>query len=670
MSPNPSPPTNDSRRRRLSRPWWAGAVLIALCALLYVVTLDNGLQEYELRGGDLITHQYAQVQARPSNAPGYPLYTMGGWLWFHTGSAMARLAGLHTPNPLPILSSYSTVWALLAVGLLYAVILDITRSRLFPRGNWPVAWLVAAFYAVTYFFWYYATTTEQYSSAVAQTLAIVYVYLRWRDAAGTRESGNEQHALRLLFLLAFLCGLSLAHMLTIAFIVPPLIVAILWQRPDYLRNVRAIVGSVVAAAVPLTAYLYVYVRGAQHPEWWGTGEWESVNQWFWAFVSTAQGREELGWAFEPGTTFVANGFPELIWRELSIPLLILGLAGILLLDRKLITVLYGMIGLTLLFSWAYRYGNWYQVIMPAYPLILIGAAALADWSMQRAHDPARPLPSWQRGLLSWGPPLALALLVLWRLDASLPAADSRNRPEDNGLSRAATLLGQPMTDDAALFAAVDDALAMQYLLQIWFGNEDGRRVVSSPDAATHLSAGVSVYSTVEALPTLLAELPPALAPHVQMAGPDWQRLTLAGPEQSAPQIPVNAAVQDGVELVGMDVHAAPDGAPVLRAPEAALDVTLYWALADGTWPDGLNISVRPMAAGALMPVPNGTPGEIIQRDAGAPAQNRWDAGAPTVADAYRLPTPIPADAVQIVLYRAQDGTFSNVAELVLPLPPD
>ena len=54
-------------------------------AALYLFTLDDGLRPGELEGGDLITHQYAQVQGRPSNAPGYPLYTMGGWLWFHLG---------------------------------------------------------------------------------------------------------------------------------------------------------------------------------------------------------------------------------------------------------------------------------------------------------------------------------------------------------------------------------------------------------------------------------------------------------------------------------------------------------------------------------------------------------------------------------------------------------
>ena len=60
----------------------AGVLVIGIALTLYLSTLDNGLRLEELKGGDLITHQYAQVQARPSNAPGYPLYTMGGWLWF------------------------------------------------------------------------------------------------------------------------------------------------------------------------------------------------------------------------------------------------------------------------------------------------------------------------------------------------------------------------------------------------------------------------------------------------------------------------------------------------------------------------------------------------------------------------------------------------------------
>ena len=157
---------------------WAGIVLVVLALVLYLLTLDNGLRPGELAGGDLVTHQYAQVQGRPGNAPGYPLYTMGGWIWFH---GLRALLGA-TSNPTAILSSYSTLWALLALWLLYRLIVDLT-------GRWPLGFLGGAFYAVTYFFWYYAVSTEQYASAVAQTLVIVLLAFRWERVQDEVDRG-------------------------------------------------------------------------------------------------------------------------------------------------------------------------------------------------------------------------------------------------------------------------------------------------------------------------------------------------------------------------------------------------------------------------------------------------------------------------------------------------
>lgn len=266
VPPGSFTPNQDSAAPRRFKPRTvAGILLLIVAAAVYAFTLDNGLQPYELHGGDLITHQYAQVQARPSNAPGYPLYTMGGWLWFHAIRSGIAAAGVSHPNPIPILSSYSTLWALAALGLLYRLICEVTRSTQRPDSNWQAAFLLSSFFAVTYFFWYYAVTTEQYSSAVAQTLAIVVLYIHW-----DREPDN----LRRLFALAFLCGLSLAHMLTVALIAPPIVAAVLWRNPKLLRDLRAVLGSILAAALPLISYAYVYIRGAQHPEWRGAGEWE------------------------------------------------------------------------------------------------------------------------------------------------------------------------------------------------------------------------------------------------------------------------------------------------------------------------------------------------------------------------------------------------------------
>ncbi len=659
------------RRRR-----WAGLVLVLAALLLYAITLDNGLMPGELAGGDLITHQYAQVQARPSNAPGYPLYTMGGWLWFHSLRPLLAAVSPAAPNPIPILSSYSTLWALLAVWLLYANINRATMSGRHPPGNWPIAWLLAAFYAVTYFFWYYATTTEQYSSAIAQTLAIVYVYQLWANAergTGRAESTSALPIPRslLLYLMAFLCGLSLAHMLTIAFIVPPLVLVILWQEPSLLRDPRAILGSVIAAGLPLLAYGYVYVRGAAHPEWWGAGDWANANEWFWSFVSTAQGREELGWGFEPGAAFFGNGFPELMWQELSIPIFVLGIIGILLLDRKLAVLLYGFIALTLLFSWAYRYGNWYQVILPVYPLLLMGVAAVFDggeaWLASRANSSGDGAARVMQAV----PMLLLAGAFIWRIDASLPAADSRNRPEDSGLDRAALLLDQPLPDDAGLFAAVDDALALQYLTEIW-GLGHGAQSVSSREAAVTLAAGAPLLSTWEAAPTLAEELPVSQPVRRAVISPDWVAFHPVGEPAliPTPAVELQTPTTAGVTLHGFDSAHAPDGDPVTAVP-SGLDVTLYWQMPAAGWPSGVNISVRPTIGGNFI-ADSARADAILQTDRALPADGLGDSlilpvGDMLLLDPYRFEQAGEADGLLVLLYQATDVGFENLAEVRLSL---
>jgi len=657
----------------------AGVLLLALALLLYVATLDNGLQPGELLGGDLITHQYAQVQARPSNAPGYPLYTMGGWLWFHSIRAVVQSVGFTTPNPLPILSSYSTLWALLALGLLYAILNFITRSARHPAGNWPLAWLLSAFYAVTYFFWYYATTTEQYTSAIAQTLAIVYVYLLWREREIKRlrdwrleikSDGNTpipdlqspisnlpiSQSPNLLILLAFLCGLSLAHMLTVAFIAPPLVIAILWERPQLLRDWRLVLACIGAALLPLASYAYVYVRGAAHPEWWGAGEWANANEWFWSFVSTAQGREELLWGFQPTCAFFDGGFPALIWGELSIPLLAIGLFGIALLGRKPAFVLYGTLAIYLVFNWMYRCGNWYQVILPAYPLILLGAAAVLDRWESRLVGRSR----W----LAYAPLALLVVAVIWRFDASWPRTDSRNRAEDTGLTRAAILLDQPLPADAGLFASVEDALALDYLINIW-GLRSDLRVVSSLDAAQKLATGGVVLATLDAASLLLEELPEDSTPARAVFSPDWLALAQAAPPTpTQPAIRLDRLLPNGVTLVGCSTTPAPDGAPVTQATPA-VDVTLFWRLPDG-WPPGLGLSLRPTQQGAFIADP--ATGGVIQRDAAAPAQGLvTPTPAALIADAHRIPMPDGADGMMLIVYQMTDAGFENLLELPLPL---
>jgi hypothetical protein len=647
---------------------WLAFLLLLAALTLYGATLDNGFQPGELEGGDLITHQYAQVQARPSNAPGYPLYTMGGWLWFHGLRSLFHAAGVALPNPIPLLSSYSTLWALLALWLLYKILCRLTRTLAQPLGDGWLAALLCAFYGVTYFFWYYATTTEQYSSAIAQTLAIVYFYWRWQEAEETNKTAGQPvpalwGALPVIGL-AFLSGLSLAHMLTVAFIVPPLVIVILWQAPYLLRSFRVVIGAVIAALIPLVSYLYVYWRGAAHPEWWGAGDWATPQAWFWAFVSTAQGREELGWGLGPTCTFFANGFPQLIWQELSLPVLLIGLIGLALLKRRQAFLLYSTCVIYLIFCWAYRCGNWFQVILPVYPLLLLGVAAFIQWLRQQR---------WGRFCYA----TAMVLLVVaigWRFTASLAAADSRNRPTDSAFDQAALLLAQPLPQQAALFAAVHDALALQYLSAIWQIRPDVR-LVDSREAAQQLAAGQSVYSTWEAAPTLRVELPPDLITTQQASDPYWIKFDPTGPPVPlTPATLLNRTVLTEVVLLGYDLTAvASSPLADYRLPiavnDSELTLTLFWQLPASGWPTGVSLSVRPQQGG--QPVPD-SQGGYWQEDRQQPAVGLYTLlpGQP-IADPYRLPAMAGAtgtiDQVQILLYRATATGFENLAEVLLPV---
>jgi len=350
----------------------AGAVLLTVAAILYLLTLDNGLRPDELTGGDLITHQYAQVEARPSNAPGYPLYTMGGWLWFRIGGVL--LGWLL--NPIQILSAYSMLWGLASLAVLYVILLKITDR------HWPAAFLLTAFYATTFFFWYYSVTTEQYTSAVFQTLLIIWLALRWDESP--RDST--------LLWLAFISGTMLANMITTLFILPPLLWFIFFKKSkndiflfDTLKRPRFVLKATGVGLLPVLSYAYIYIRGAQHPEWRGAGQWTSTWEWFVQFLTIQQGRDELAPGLSLQNIFT-DEFPILMAHELTWPVFVGGLVGLACLGKRRAIFLYSTLFIYFIFSWGYRFGNWFQVIIPAYPIFIIGVAAGLRSISEGAHQ--------------------------------------------------------------------------------------------------------------------------------------------------------------------------------------------------------------------------------------------------------------------------------------------
>jgi hypothetical protein len=626
-----------------------GLILLA-AAILYLLTLDNGLRPDELTGGDLITHQYAQVEARPSNAPGYPLYTMGGWLWFKIGRFLLG----QFLNPVQILSLYSTLWGLASLFILYLILRPIMPF------HWSAAGALTAFYAVTYFFWYYSITTEQYTSAVFQTLLIIWLAFRW-DAL-------PRH--RYLLAMAFVSGTMLANMLTTLFILPPLLWFILF-RPGpandktlmiwgYLRQPRLIIQATALALLPTLSYAYVYLRGAQHPEWRGSGQWTSSWDWFVQFITIQQGRDELAPGLRLENFFTAE-FPALMWQELTWIIFIGGLTGLFFLKRRQATFLYSTLLIYFVFCWGYRFGNWFQVIIPVYPIFIIGFAAavqhLFDWLARRA-TPSKKL---SIHTITFLITLALIGLVIYRFNASLPRANQRNHPDDTGLQPGWAILADAPSTPAVIAGNFAERVALQYLTIVWNTaaniypadvSPETDYIARPPDAPP----AANLYITRQA-----AKIAPAIFEQAALfpQAEGEQLISLA--EMPRQKISVSAKIVDvnfgsALMLRGWEVTSRTPG---------QWQATLYWQT-NAPIPHNYTISVRPMRQGKLIQ----TESQPVMQDHppvwGFYPTNRWQPGE-IVQDVYALSLPdaVTPDAFQVVVYRATDSGFENLADSII-----
>lgn len=660
----------------------AGGLLIVAAALLYLFTLDSGLRPDELTGGDLITHQYAQVEARPGNAPGYPLYTMGGWLWFRLGRAL--LSGAF--NPVQILSFYSTLWGLASLLVLYLILLDVVN-----QGNMRelklIPLLLTAFYATTFFFWYYSVTTEQYTSAVFQTLLLIWLAFRWDDSP--RDST--------LLWLAFISGTMLANMVTTLFILPPLLWFILFRpkspgrslpaeggdfrRPayelySYLKRPGLILQAVGIALVPQLSYIYIYIRGAQHPEWRGAGDWPTTWAWFTQFITIRQGRDELA----PGLSWhsiVTDEFPALMGQELTWLIFWGGLIGLAFLGRRRAAFLYSTLAIYFLFSWGYRFGNWFQVIIPAYPIFVIGFAAglqrTCEWARPGASQPTSQTSKLIPGLrMKWPSFVILILtgLLIYRFSASFPRANQHNLPADTGLDPGWAIVADNPNSPALIMSTFEERVALEYLGSVWDVEPEIRPV----DEVTGLGAVEPntpwLYTTRRAA-MISPELIPEQGAYPQAAGEQLIALSPVPLTQLPPAATrLDLAFGDTVHLNGWEQIKTETNLPpgvTHRLQPANWQIAFYWQTSTRLDTD-YTISVRPLMAGQLLMKGETALIQDHQPVWGLYPTSRWRPNE-LVRDVYALTLPagVMPDAVRIVVYQTTAAGFENLGEQTINL---
>jgi hypothetical protein len=587
---------------------------------LYLLTLDNGLEPWQLEGGDLITHQYAQAELRFANAPGYPLYTFLGWVWFSLGRAILWPFF----NPTEILSLFSTIWALSALAVLYVVLLDLTGR------NWAVAGLTTFFYGTTFFFWYYSVTSEEYTAAVLQTALIVLFAFRWDK---TRKD-------KFFLLLAFVVGLALANLLTVLLAVPALLFFVLKGAPGIVKRGRLMAKSAVLVLCPLLSYGYVYVRGAQHPEWWGGTKWDSALEWFVDFLTISQGRGELswsigGWGPEPLTH---------VFVELTVVGLVAGLAGIAFLGWRRAGLLYGIILGYVPFIYLDRFGNWFQVVMPLYLLGALGMGILADRAWRR-------FPGWPRVVVVLG----LLVLTINRLWFNFPLADQRDRPQDTALELGRAILADVPPGGAVISGNYEENLSLNYLTKVW-GERRDLRVVITDDVLEMYEAGEgNLFLTRGSVAMVLSRL--AESPSLSSSG--LQLIALSRePSYETPPMEgrVDAVLGEDLVLLGYDSVPAAEG----------LRLALYWKASDVLDAD-YAVSVRPTRGSELL----FDEGELVQEDHAHPVwgfypTSRWVRGE-VVRDDYlvAVPSGLAYDGATVVVYRATDEGFEDLGSVSL-----
>jgi len=401
--PEPDRTANVPPPARAARDGRADLLAVGLpLAILYLVTLATDLGTVD--SGELAAVGAGLGIAHP---PGYPLYTLLG-----------RLAVLVFPfRPIvdaSLLSAASGVVAALLVARTARLIAAPGRGRSDGDGigaGWAgrrlFPWTAALLFGTSGVFWAQSVGNEVYALHLVFVAALLHrsiVLLR-------AESGPRD-----LLLLGWIGGLALAHHLSIAFLAPAVLAALvvhLARRGDGGRpalraaapggpprvaptssappvggppsrggvargpfpgRLAPLALAVLAALLAWSVVLYLPIRGAQDPRL----EWGDPTAWgrFWNHVGGAQYRV---WMFESAADWTANlrgyfaGLPgRLIW-----PVLILAVPGLLFLwrDRPRAALLLTLVAVvTVLWASSYVINDLEPYYLPS-DLVLSLAAA-------------------------------------------------------------------------------------------------------------------------------------------------------------------------------------------------------------------------------------------------------------------------------------------------------
>ena len=336
------------------------AFIAFLLFLTTLQTIPNGsLHPY---GTDVGEIQNALPRWGTLHFPGYPLYSL-------LGSGFVSLLRLVGIGPATGSSLFSAMWGALSVWLLVQLCFAYD-----VRGETAVSFSLT--FALATSVWVDASLAEVHTMTLALTLGALLAGIQFH------RQGNR----RALFWLALLASQAVLHQRAMVFLAPGLALLVLNQLKTVWKNLLMIVGTFVGGSV---VYLYLPIRAWMGANWTfnDPGSWEG----FWGLVFDTKTGRILAIPQTVEETLVrTQGILDLLRNEWPLPLLVLGLVGVLLVARKhrleaiAISLIWLPVLLLSLIIWEGRLSDALLAVnLPMFPLAALGLALLAtvatDW---------------------------------------------------------------------------------------------------------------------------------------------------------------------------------------------------------------------------------------------------------------------------------------------------
>jgi len=487
---------------------------------------------------DSLEFQLACPTLRIAHPPGYPLYTLLGWLF-------SRFPGVDPAWGVNLLSAVAGAGTLVALYFL---------ARLYsPRA----AFLAPLYLAFSPVFWSQATIAEVYTlHALLTALALYFILKATEDKS-------------LLPWAAFVVGLGLAHHRTSVFLLLPLALALLGSPR------RSALPSALALLAPLAFYLYIPLRGMTVSSLDGTyrNTLEGFIQWVTVSSYGVFLRENPLARPTPLTWHI-----KLWLSQFGAVGIALGLIGLARLGNRRGIIWWLAFAAFTLFGLIYRVPDPEVFFIPSFLLFSVALSVGVEFFLG----------------LKWFP-VRLLLLAIASLQPLLVGAshfhelDRSQRLEVYALG--ASMVSSAKGEGAVVVGLLGESTLMRYFQEIYHLNPTASVIAADPEEER---LRVVKEALGEGRPVYLTRSLPGLPDHYRLwAQGSLIRVWDSPPPEIAPERPVGVEVVGGLRLEGYEVLVLPEPPrrwPVPPIPPRIL-VNLYWRPLKPLT-DDLKVSVR------------------------------------------------------------------------------